>query len=292
MQGRHRRRRASRLRRAAVPRSPVRAMPARRHWRPHSGRGRAWRAWRRRLPAMLVPARSSRPQDRKRRVGRSHREAASSRTGARCLHQLRSAPPVGRSVAEQRSHRRCSALAASAQGRVGESPHDGAASRAAALRLGVYLGEEIVWKGDHDLCHAASIPRYTSGFRCGKKWARCPPDSSRSPRSPISRIRLETHPHVVQPIQQLNLITRRSQVRIPPPNPHRERPAQLGKDVRLLLGGPVRGRVWRRRSAPSWCRATRWTPPAISPAVRARRYGALTVRERTDSQLSNPGTSA
>lgn len=72
-----------------------------------------------------------------------------------------------RDLAEQRSHRRRSALAALAQRRVGEPPHDGTTSRAGAPRLGVHLGEEIVWKRDHDLCHAASIPRYTSGLAAG-----------------------------------------------------------------------------------------------------------------------------
>jgi hypothetical protein len=81
---------------------------------------------------------------------------------------------VGRDVAEQRSHRRRSALSTLAQRRVGEPPHDGAAGRAPALRLGVDLCEEIVWKGDHDLCHAASIPRYTQRLPWGKKWGKVP----------------------------------------------------------------------------------------------------------------------
>jgi hypothetical protein len=61
-----------------------------------------------------------------------------------------------------------------AQRLVGEPPHDGAAGRSAAPRLGVHLGEEIVWKGDHDLCHAVSIPRYTQRLTWGKKWGKVP----------------------------------------------------------------------------------------------------------------------
>ncbi len=83
-------------------------------------------------------------------------------------------PPWGEA---SRSNDRIAArpvLSASAQGRVGKPPHDGAASRAAAPCLGVDLCEEIVWKGDHDLCHRASIPRYTIGFRWGKKWGKVP----------------------------------------------------------------------------------------------------------------------
>lgn len=81
---------------------------------------------------------------------------------------------MGRGVTEQRSHRSCAALTPPAQCRIGEIPHDGAASRAATLRLGVDLCEEIVGKRNHDLCHAASIPRYTSGFPWGKKWGKVP----------------------------------------------------------------------------------------------------------------------
>jgi hypothetical protein len=52
-----------------------------------------------------------------------------------------------------------------------------------------------------------------SGARNG---ARCPTDSSRSPRSSISRKPLETVLHVVQPSSRFILITRRSQVRTCP----------------------------------------------------------------------------
>jgi hypothetical protein len=72
---------------------------------------------------------------------------------------------VGRDVAEQGSHRRCPALTPPAKRRIGEIPHYGAAGRTAAPCLGIYLGEEIVWKGDHYLCHAVSIPRYTQPRR-------------------------------------------------------------------------------------------------------------------------------
>jgi hypothetical protein len=68
---------------------------------------------------------------------------------------------MGRGVAEQRSHRRRSTLSTLAQRCVGEPPHDGAAGRSAAPRLGIHLGEEVIWEGDHDLCHAVSIPGYT-----------------------------------------------------------------------------------------------------------------------------------
>ena len=161
MRGRLHRRRAGRPRRAAVPPNPANATLARRHWRPHSERGRASRESSPRLPANLVRIRDGRPPNRRRRAGRSHREAASSLAGSRCLDLLRSATAVGRCVIEQRPPRYCPTLAASAQRYVSELPHDGAAGRAATTRLGVHLCEEIVWKGDHDFCHEASIPRYT-----------------------------------------------------------------------------------------------------------------------------------
>jgi hypothetical protein len=77
-------------------------------------------------------------------------------------------------VAEQRSHCCCPALTPPAQRRVGEIPHDGAAGRAATLRLGVYLGEEIVWEGDHDLCHENQYTQVYPATRWGKKWGKKP----------------------------------------------------------------------------------------------------------------------
>lgn len=81
---------------------------------------------------------------------------------------------MGRGIAEQRMHRRRPALTPPAQRRVGEIPHNSAAGRAAAPRLSINLGEEIVGKGDHDLCHEGSIPRYTRKVRWGKKWGKVP----------------------------------------------------------------------------------------------------------------------
>ena len=174
MRGPRHRRQASRLRPVGAPPTLARAMPALRRRRPHIGRDRAWRGSRPRLPATSVLARGGCPRDRTRRAGRLRREAGSSRTGPRRLNLLRGVPAVGGGIAEQRSHRRRSALSTLAQRRVGEPAHDGAAGRAPAPRLGVNLGEEIVGKGDHDLCHAASIPRYTQRLCWGKKWGKVP----------------------------------------------------------------------------------------------------------------------
>lgn len=80
---------------------------------------------------------------------------------------------MGRGVVEQRSHCCCAALTAPAQRRIGEIPHNGAASRATTARLSIYLCEEVIWKGNHYLCHAISIPRYT-GYLVGQGLGKVP----------------------------------------------------------------------------------------------------------------------
>lgn len=95
-----------------------------------------------RLPATPVPARGDRPRGRRRRAGTCIEKQCRHGLG-RVDFTCSAASAMGRDVEEQRSHRRRPTLAAAAQRRVSELPHDGAAGRAAAPRLGVYLGEEI-----------------------------------------------------------------------------------------------------------------------------------------------------
>src|SRR5262249_680447 len=116
----------------------------------------------------------------------------SSRTRPRCLHLLSGAATMGRGVVEQCSHRCCPTLTAPTQCRVGELPHYGAAGRAATSRLGIDLGEEIVRKGNHDLCHAVSIPSSTTGWGGARDWGKKPTDPSRSPLVRSSENSLET----------------------------------------------------------------------------------------------------
>jgi hypothetical protein len=59
-----------------------------------------------------------------------------------------------RCILEQRSHRRCPPLAASAQRHIRELAHHGTASGATAPSLGIDFCEEIVWERDHDLRHS------------------------------------------------------------------------------------------------------------------------------------------
>ena len=71
--------------------------------------------------------------------------------------------------------------------------------------------------GDDRLDPGRDAPAGVSSGAGGRNGARCPTDSSRSPRSSIGRKPLETVPHVVQTSSRFVLITRRSQVRILPP---------------------------------------------------------------------------
>lgn len=141
-------------------------MPVRQRWRPHSGRGQGWRASPRSRPEEHSRAHSDRPRDQRPRGGRWRREAASSRTGTRCLYLLCGVTATGRSVSQQAPHRCGAICSAATQGGIREVAHDSATAGAGTAGLSVDLGEEIIGHGDHHFCHTHSIPGYTG--RCSE----------------------------------------------------------------------------------------------------------------------------